>query len=62
MQNDNTKSPTCMACSCPCEMHKEHNHPVEGENKSDTKVCKMCGMSTRQTALVIVAVSKWIKV
>jgi hypothetical protein len=20
---------TCMACSCPCEAHKEHNHPVE---------------------------------
>ena len=20
---------TCMACSCPCDAHKEHNHPVE---------------------------------
>lgn len=19
----------CLACTCPCEMHKEHNHPVE---------------------------------
>ena len=23
----------CMACSCPCEMHKEHNHPVDTEAK-----------------------------
>jgi len=20
---------TCLACSCPCDAHKEHNHPVE---------------------------------
>ncbi|MBI3684830.1 hypothetical protein HY250_00250 [Candidatus Azambacteria bacterium] len=31
---------TCMACACPCEMHKEHNHPVE---KKEAKVCTMCG-------------------
>lgn len=45
MQNENTKSasPTCMGCTCPCEMHKEHNHPVEGEQKVEAKVCKMCG-------------------
>lgn len=41
MQNENTKSNTCMACTCPCEMHKEHNHSVK--EKSEAKVCKMCG-------------------
>lgn len=25
----------CMACQCPCEMHKEHQH---GDNK-----CEQCG-------------------
>ena len=39
-QKDNKTS--CMACSCPCEMHKEHNHPVEGEQKTGAKVCQMC--------------------
>lgn len=34
---------TCMACSCPCEIHKEHNHPVEDKNKSEAKACHMCG-------------------
>ena len=44
MQNKNQSTEaTCMACTCPCEMHKEHNHPVEGANKSEVKVCKMCG-------------------
>ena len=33
---------TCMACSCPCEMHKEHNHPVADEH-TEAKVCAMCG-------------------
>jgi hypothetical protein len=41
MHNKDNKN-TCMACSCPCDMHKEHNHPTEGE-KSEAKVCKMCG-------------------
>ncbi len=27
---------TCMACGCPCEKHKEHNHPVG-------KKCESCG-------------------
>lgn len=45
MQKEDTKSTstaaTCMACSC--EIHKEHNHPVSGEAKSEAKVCPMCG-------------------
>jgi hypothetical protein len=41
MEQKTTQSNICMACTCPCEMHKEHNHPVEG--KSEAKVCKMCG-------------------
>lgn len=47
MQKEETKSTateaTCLACSCPCDMHTEHNHPVSGEVKSETKVCPMCG-------------------
>lgn len=43
MQNENTKSATCVACSCPCEIHKEHNHQVEGENKIEAKACQTCG-------------------
>jgi hypothetical protein len=39
MHNDNKS--TCMACSCPCEMHKEHNHPTEAGEKG-AKVCQMC--------------------
>lgn len=32
----------CMACSCPCEMHKEHNHPTQQEEHSMT--CSKCGL------------------
>lgn len=46
MDQKNNKN-TCMACSCPCEMHKEHNHPVEGAEKheghEDSKSCSTCG-------------------
>ena len=37
---------TCMACTCPCEAHKEHNHPMSKEGDShdkDGKVCPDCG-------------------
>lgn len=47
MQKEETKSTsttaTRMACSCPCEIYKEHNHPVNGEVKSETKTCSKCG-------------------
>jgi len=33
------KEGVCMACSCPCDMHKEHNHDV----KKSGKTCAMCG-------------------
>lgn len=48
-KNDKT---TCMACSCPCEMHKEHNHPVSaegGEEKhEESKTCSACGHEHKQ--------------
>lgn len=31
------KHEKCMACECPCDEHKEHNHPVEH------KKCEHCG-------------------
>lgn len=43
MDQATKQSNTCMACTCPCEMHKEHNHPVEGAQKTEAKFCKMCG-------------------
>jgi len=43
-QKDNKT--TCMACSCPCEMHKEHNHPVE--EKHEAKTCSACGHEHKQ--------------
>ncbi|MBI2406144.1 MAG: hypothetical protein HYV25_01000 [Candidatus Harrisonbacteria bacterium] len=44
-QKDNKK--TCMACSCPCEAHKEHNHPV-GEKPEEAKTCSTCGQERKQ--------------
>lgn len=41
-QNDTKKANACMACSCPCNMHKEHNHPVE-EKREEAKTCSACG-------------------
>ncbi len=41
--NDKNHKNTCMACTCPCEIHKEHNHPAEGSEKPAAKVCQMCG-------------------
>jgi len=35
---ENETKDTCMACTCPCEEHKEHNHEVEDQ----TKVCEKC--------------------
>ncbi len=36
----------CMACSCPCEMHKEHNHPTEQtEGTQEHSIsCSKCGL------------------
>lgn len=45
---------TCLACSCPCEMHKEHSHPVEemkaeelskdeSNKNKEVKSCSTCG-------------------
>lgn len=37
---------TCTACSCPCEAHKEHNHPISAEGGSASggeKKCEHCG-------------------
>jgi len=51
-QNNNQKSEVCMACSCPCEMHKEHNHPVEEmskpENHDEVKSCSTCGVEHKK--------------
>lgn len=49
MNNDENKDnkSTCMACSCPCEMHKEHNHPVE-EKHEGAKTCSACGHGHKQ--------------
>lgn len=33
-QNQNA----CMACSCPCDMHKEHDHSTQQGDK-----CDKCG-------------------
>ncbi len=54
-QKDNKT--TCMACSCPCEMHKEHNHLVSPEGGSasggeekheEAKTCSACGHEHKQ--------------
>ena len=37
----------CMACSCPCDKHKEHNHPVE-EKHEEMKTCSTCGQEHGQ--------------
>jgi hypothetical protein len=44
---DNTENKeVCMACSCPCEMHKEHNHPMGNEMAEHThgagETCAAC--------------------
>ena len=44
-QKDNKT--TCMACSCPCEMHKEHNHPAN-EKHEEAKTCSACGHEHKQ--------------
>lgn len=37
---------TCMACLCPCELHKEHNHPTEQALKQQehSMTCSKCGL------------------
>lgn len=37
-QNETKKANVCMACECPCDMHKEHTH-----DKKEQKTCSMCG-------------------
>lgn len=44
-QKDNKTA--CMACSCPCETHKEHNHQVE-EKHDEEKTCSTCGYENKQ--------------
>ncbi len=41
----------CLACSCPCEAHKEHNHPMskEGEQESGG-TCTHCGVKKEEAA------------
>lgn len=41
---------TCMACSCPCEMHKEHNHPTEqaGGQEEHSMTCSKCAFKTAE--------------
>lgn len=53
MNNDEQKSGVCMACTCPCEAHKEHNHSVEkesGHEHKDGEVCTSCGMKKEEAA------------
>lgn len=45
VENMDQQQNTCMACSCPCEMHKEHTHATgQTQNQSELK-CPMCGAS-----------------
>ncbi len=38
----------CMACSCPCEMHKEHNHPTQkGDQQEHSMACSKCGLKAK---------------
>lgn len=46
-QNDTKKANVCTACSCPCELHKEHNHPVE-KKREGAKTCSVCGQENKQ--------------
>ena len=32
----------CMACSCPCDEHKEHTHDKK-DNEGSAKKCEACG-------------------
>lgn len=32
---------TCMACSCPCDMHKEHTHGDKSKHE-DKNICMAC--------------------
>lgn len=41
-QNDTQKAGVCMACECPCDMHKEHTHETKS-SESGAKKCEMCG-------------------
>lgn len=41
MHDSNHKN-TCMACKCPCEMHKEHTCEEHGHKKESENVCMAC--------------------
>lgn len=42
MHDKDTKN-TCMACSCPCDMHKEHTHGDEHKDEGKEEgVCMAC--------------------
>lgn len=40
---------TCMACSCPCEAHKEHNHPTQqaDQQQEHSMTCSKCGLKAK---------------
>ena len=42
---------TCMACSCPCEMHKEHSHSTEkgGTQQEHSMTCSKCGLKAKDS-------------
>lgn len=35
---DDPENKTCVACSCPCDAHKEHSH----HDADEKKVCLAC--------------------
>ena len=39
----------CMACSCPCDMHKEHSHSTEQTEGSQehSMTCLKCGLKAK---------------
>lgn len=41
MHDKDTKS-TCMACSCPCDAHKEHTHKDDESQHEEKNVCMAC--------------------
>ncbi len=47
MNDQNTN--TCMTCSCPCEIHKEHNHPTQQavQQQEHSMICSKCGLKAK---------------
>ena len=39
MEGENEKKDSvCMACECPCEEHKVHNHPIRAQEDGDEDI------------------------